>query len=88
MLSLCDVAATSNQRWNDVVYVKVGVYNAGQRRINHFQPRALNVDQRRNNVVNMTICKKVQNKPQIKRKTIFLSLNKNHLKLNTLNSKF
>ena len=39
---------TSNQRWNNVVYVNVETYNVEQRRINVDDN---NVRQRRNNVV-------------------------------------
>ena len=45
--------ATSNQRWNNVVYFKVGIYNVEQRRISVvcFNVDMNNVRQRRNNVV-------------------------------------
>ena len=44
---------TSNQRWNNVVYVNVEIYNVQQRRINvvYFNVDLNNVRQRRNNVV-------------------------------------
>ena len=44
---------TSNQRWNNVAYVNVGIYNVEQRRINvlYFNVAMNNVRQRRNNVV-------------------------------------
>ena len=43
---------TSNQLWNDVIYVNVGIFNVEQRWINilHFNVD-LNVRQRQNNVV-------------------------------------
>ena len=45
--------AVSNQRWNNVVYVKVGICNVEQSRINfvYFYIDLNNVRQRRNNVV-------------------------------------
>ena len=44
---------TSNQRWNDVVYVNVEVQNVQQRRINVncFKVELSNVSQRQNNVI-------------------------------------
>ena len=44
---------TSNQRWNNVVYLNVEIYNVEQRRINvvYFSVDMSNVGQRRNNVV-------------------------------------
>ena len=44
---------TSNQRWNDVVYFNVEIYNVEQRRINvvYFNADMSNVRQRQNNVV-------------------------------------
>ena len=46
-------AATSNQRWNNVVYFNVGIYNIEQCWINvvYFNVDINNVRQRRNNVV-------------------------------------
>ena len=43
---------TSNQRWNNVVFVNVEIYNVEQRRTNivHFKVDLNNVRQRRNNV--------------------------------------
>ena len=45
--------ATSNQRWNNVAYVNVGIYNVEQRQLNvvYFNVDSSNVRQRRNNVV-------------------------------------
>ena len=57
---------TSNPCWNNVVHVNVEICNVQQRQINvvYFnvyinivRQRQNNVDQRRNNVVNLTICK-------------------------------
>ena len=44
--------ATSNQRWNNVAYFNVGIYNVKQRRINvvYFNVDVSNVRQHRNNV--------------------------------------
>ena len=44
---------TSNQRWNNVVYVNVEIYNVQQRWNNvvYFNVELKNVRQRRNNVV-------------------------------------
>ena len=45
--------AMSNQRWSNVVYVNVEIYNVEQRQINfvYFNVDITNVRQRRNNVV-------------------------------------
>ena len=45
--------ATSNQRWNNVVFVNVEIYNVEQRRINvvYFNVDINNFRQRRNKVV-------------------------------------
>ena len=50
----------SSQRWNNVVYVNVGIYTVEQRQINviHFNVDLNNVGQRWNNVVIMTIWNK------------------------------
>ena len=47
----------SNQRWNNVVYVHVEIYNVEQRQINvvHFNIDINNVRQRRNNIVILNI---------------------------------
>ena len=47
----------SNQRWNNVVYVHVEIYNVEQRHINvvHFNIDINNVRQRRNNIVILNI---------------------------------
>ena len=63
---------TSNQRWNNVVYVNVGIYNHEQRPINaayfdidwnNVKQRGINADfqnvgQHRNNVMNVIMGKK------------------------------
>ena len=53
---------TSNQRWNNVAYVNVEIYNIQQRWNNVvvFNVDFHNIGQRRNNVANMTISKKKQ----------------------------
>ena len=45
--------ATSNERWNNVAYVNVGIYNVEQRQINvvYFNVDSSNVRQRRNKVI-------------------------------------
>ena len=62
-----------NQRWNNVVYVNVEIYNVQQRWINViiFNVDFHNVGQRQNNVANMTIWKKIE--PRVKNKIMFLS---------------
>ena len=53
---------TLNQRWYNVVYVNVEIYNVEQRwnNIVIFNVDFHNVGQRRNNVANMTISKKIK----------------------------
>ena len=48
---------TSNQRWNNVVYVNIEIYNVEQSRINvgNFKSDLSNIRQRRNNVVNFNV---------------------------------
>ena len=85
---------TSNQRWNNVAYVNVGIYNVEQRRINvvYFNVDLNNVRQRRNNVVifnvdlhnveprrNNVVNMTIKNKLRVKNIMILLSFNKNHL---------
>ena len=79
---------TSNQLWNNVVYVNVEIYNVEQRRINVvcFNVDLNNVKQRRDNVVIFNVdfhnvgqsceykrLKKIKTKPRVKNKIIFLS---------------
>ena len=64
---------TSNQRWNNVVYVNVGIYNVERRQINvvyfkvdlnnfrHWQNNIVIFNADFQNVVNMTIKKKWTN---------------------------
>ena len=54
---------TSNQRWNNVVYVNVEIYNVEQRwnNIVIFNVDFHNVGQRRNSVANMAIWKNKNN---------------------------
>ena len=54
---------TSNQRWNNVVYVNVEIYNVEQRwnNIVIFNVNFHNVGQRRNSVANMAIWKNKNN---------------------------
>ena len=54
--------ATSNQRWNNVVYVNVEICNVEQRQINTVYE-----------YVNMTIWKEMKIKPRVKNKIIFLN---------------
>ena len=85
---------TSNQRWNNVAYVNVGIWNVEQRRINvvYFNVDLNNVRQRRNNVVifnvdlhnveprrNNVVNMTIKNKLWVKNIMILLSFNKNHL---------
>ena len=73
-----------NQRWNNVVYVNVEVYNIEQRwnNIVLFNVELNNVRQRRNNVTNMTIWKNICiYKPRFKNKIIFLNF-KEYVELN------
>ena len=80
---------TSNQRWNNVVYVNVEIYNVEQlwTTIVIFNLEFHNVDQCRNNVVNMTIWKRFKRakKDLWKKKK---KKRKRKLRLNTLNSNF
>ena len=75
---------TSNQRWNNVAYVNVGIYNVEQRRINvaYFNVDLNNVTQCRNNVVNMTIWKKTNH--EAKYRIIFLSFKEKLFNLNKM----
>ena len=52
---------TSNQRWNNVVYINVEIYNVEQcwNNIVCFNVELNNVRQRRNDIANMTIWKKI-----------------------------
>ena len=76
------------QRRINVFCFYVHIKNVRQRRNNAliFNVEFHNAAQRRNNVVNLNICKKLKNKPRVMK--YIWSPNKNHLKLNTLNSKF
>ena len=64
---------TSNQRWNNVVYLNVGIYNVEQRRINvvlcpfvFFNVEFYNVGQHGNNSVKIAISKKNEKKNHFK----------------------
>ena len=86
---------TSNQCWNNVVYFNVGIYNIEQRQINveYFNADVSNVRQRwncQNNIVLFNI--KFHNVGQrwnnVAKMNISKKSKKNHIKFNTLNSKF
>ena len=76
---------TSNQRWNNVVYLNVGIYNVEQRRINvaYFNVDVNNVRQRRNNVVlfNFEFYNIGQCGNNVVKMTISKKNKKNHFKL-------
>ena len=83
---------TSNQRWNNVVYLNVGIYNVEQRRINvaYFNVDVNNVRQRRNNVVlfNVEFYNVGQRGNNVVKMTISKKNKKKSFQINTLNSKF
>ena len=88
--------ATSNQRWNNVAYVKLGIYMVKQRRINvfYFKVDINNVRQHRNNAVIFIVefYKVGQRYSNVRKYDNFSkdqnNKHKDYLKLNTLNSKF
>ena len=77
---------TSNQRWNNIVYLNVGIYNVEQRRINvaYFNVDVNNVRQRRNNIVlfNFKFYNVCQRGSNVVKMTIYKKeQKKNHFKL-------
>ena len=76
MTSLC--RTTSNQRWNNVTYVNVEIYNVQQRWNNfvHFNVELNNASQRRNNVVifNVDFRNVVQRRNNVVNMTIWKKL--------------
>ena len=68
---------TSNQRWNNVAYVKVEIYNVEQLRINiiYFDVDFNNVRQHRNNVIfNVDFCNLRQRRNNVVNMKIFKKL--------------
>ena len=81
---------TTNQRWNNVVNVNVGIYNVKQSRINvvYFNVHMNNVRQRWNNVIfNVEFHNVWQRRNNVVKMTNSKK-NKKNFKLNTSNSKF
>ena len=64
----------SNQRWNNVVYVHVEIYNIEQRQINvvYFNVDINNVRQRRNNVVILNV--EFRNGDQRRNNTLYMNI--------------
>ena len=64
----------SNQRWNNIVYVHVEIYNVQQRQINvaYFNVDINNVIQRRNNVVILNV--EFHNVDQSRNKVVYITI--------------
>ena len=92
-LCWCKVETSDNvkyERWNEVVYVNVGIYNVEKRWNNVviLSFNFCNIGQRQNNFVDFPISKEPKNNGWAKKIMTFFSFKWNSFKLNNLNSKF